>query len=206
MMSRTRRFRSVVRGIFAAGEIRCSAKTMSRIFSAGIYPDSVVVGLVVAKRRRKNVRRHSRSASRYVCGTRVDAGAVIRLITLSFSGGTERKETRENLASDAAAGGDLFAVGLVTPPALVTARRGLLRRSGAANAAGRPQALLQLQQLAHEVQVRADDRARILHQLVRLHHRQALVPHYVGDGDRRATRHAGLTMHQHAAAGLPRFL
>lgn len=34
-----------------------------------------VVVVIVAKRRRKNVRRHSRSASRYVCGTRVDASA-----------------------------------------------------------------------------------------------------------------------------------
>lgn len=130
--------------------------------------------------------------------------ALIRF--LPFSRGTERKETRENLASDAAAGGDLFAVGLVTPPALVTARRGLLRRSGTADAAGRPQTLFQLQQLAHEVQVRADDRTRVLHQFVRLHHRQAFVSHYVGDGDRRAARYAGLTMHQHAAASFSRLL
>lgn len=88
----------------------------------------------------------------------------------------------------------------------MTACRGLLGRAGAADTAGRSQALLKLQQLTHEIQIRTDDRTCVLHQLVRLYHRQTLVPHYVGDRDRCTARHAGLTVHQHAAAGLPRFL
>lgn len=57
----------------------------------------------------------------------------------------ERDRYEEAPVSDAAAGGDLFAVGLVTPPALVTACRGLLRRAGSADTAGRSQALFELQ-------------------------------------------------------------
>lgn len=146
--------------------------------------------------------------------------------TIRYSRKRPEEDTREGPVSDAAAGGDyLLAVRLMTPSALVTAtrrrrrcrrrrrrrrwrcrrRRGLLR-CGVGDITWRPQALLELQQLTHEVQVRADDRTRVLHQFVRLHHRQAFVPHYISDRDCCAARYTSLTVHQHAASSLPRFL
>lgn len=133
---------------------------------------------------------------------------------------SKKKKIRETVpVSDATTGGDhLFTIRLMTPPALMTAtcrcrrcRRRRCRRFGifrrrVDDIAGRPQTLLEFQQLTHEVQIRTDDWTRALHQLVRLHHRQALVSHYVGDCNRRAARHAGLTMYQHATSGFPRFL
>ena len=97
-----------------------------------------------------------------------------------------------SLGSDAAAGSDLLVVLLMRPTTLVATLRFL---RGGSHTAGRPQTLLELQQLPHEVQVRADDWPRVLHKFVRLHHRQALVPHYVRDRDRRAARHSCLTVH-----------
>lgn len=137
-----------------------------------------------------------------------------------YSRKNQKKKIRETVpVSNATTGGDhLFTIRLVTPPALMTAtcrcrrcrRRRCCRygifRSRVDDIAGRPQTLLELQQLTHEVQIRTDDWTRALHQLIRLHHRQALVSHYVGDCNRRAARHAGLTMYQHTTSGFPRFL
>lgn len=97
---------------------------------------------------------------------------------------TDRAQRVETVSSHAAPGRDLLAVLLMRPATLMTALR-LLGRRG--DAAGRPQALFELQQLAHEVQIRADDRPRVLHQLVRFHHGETFVPHYVRDRDRRTT-------------------
>lgn len=56
------------------------------------------------------------------------------------------------------------------------------------------QVLLQLQQLAHEVEVRRDDRAGQFHHLVCFQQRDGLVPHDVGDGNRCAATDTGLTV------------
>lgn len=135
-------------------------------------------------------------------------------------------EKDDSPISDAAAGRDNFlagGIGLVTPSALVATtcrrrrcrcrrrrrrrrcRRGFVVRR-ANDVAGRPQTLLELKKLTHEVQIRTDDRTRVLHQFIRVHHRQSLVPHYVSNCDRGTARNASLTVHQHAASGLPRFL
>jgi len=90
-----------------------------------------------------------------------------------------RRYERGGPISDATARGDHFhVVRLMTPSALMAAtrcrrrrgsrrrrrrrRRGFLRR-GAADVAGRPQALLKLQQLAHEIQIGTDDWTYVFH-------------------------------------------
>lgn len=107
--------------------------------------------------------------------------------------------------SDTAAAGDFLVVLLVTPAILMATRR-LLLWGVIIDSTGRPESLLELQQLSHEVEVRADDGTRVLHQLVSLHHRQAHVSHYVGDCYRRAARYARLTVHEDAPTRFPCFL
>ena len=65
---------------------------------------------------------------------------------------------------------------------------------------------LELEKLAHEVEVGCDNRALLFHGLVRVHHGHRGAAHQVGDGQRGRSRHARLTVDQHAAAGLPGFL
>lgn len=70
----------------------------------------------------------------------------------------------------------------------------------------RNQRLLQLQQLAHKVQVRRDDRTGQLHHLVRFQQRNGLVPHDVGYRDCSATADSGLTVQQHGRTSFPGLL
>lgn len=65
---------------------------------------------------------------------------------------------------------------------------------------GQRQSLLELEQLAHEVQVRRDDGTALLHQSVRLDEAQLRVAHQVSDGNRRRPRDARVTVHEHGAA------
>lgn len=64
-------------------------------------------------------------------------------------------------------------------------------------------ALLQLQQLSHEVQVWRYDWTGRLDHFVRIHHGQLSVAHDVRYGHGRRPRYTGLTVNQHASAGLP---
>lgn len=65
------------------------------------------------------------------------------------------------------------------------------------------QILLQLQQLAHEVEVRRDDGAGQFHHLVRFQQGHGLVPHDVGYGNGGTAADAGLTVEQHGGTFFP---
>lgn len=65
------------------------------------------------------------------------------------------------------------------------------------------QILLQLQQLAHEVQIGRDDRPGHFHQLVGLQQGERLVPHDVGDGNGGAPRNPRVAVQQHSGTRFP---
>lgn len=65
---------------------------------------------------------------------------------------------------------------------------------------------LPLHQLAHEVEVGRDDGPPRLHELVRVDHGAARVLHEVRDDHGGRAGHAGLAVHQHALARLPRLV
>lgn len=70
----------------------------------------------------------------------------------------------------------------------------------------RPEALLKLEELAHEVEVRGDDGAGGLDQLVSFNHAHPPVLHDIGDGYRRRSRDTSLAVDQHAAVTFLRLL
>lgn len=71
---------------------------------------------------------------------------------------------------------------------------------------GTAQTLLELEQLAHKVQIGRDYGTALLDESVRLDEREPGVTHQVRDGDGRRARDARVTMHQHGAAVRSRLL
>ena len=65
------------------------------------------------------------------------------------------------------------------------------------------QALLQLHQLTHEVEVRRNDGTFRLDEFVSVAHAHQSVLHNVGDGDCGRARDASLTVDQHSTVSLP---
>ena len=78
--------------------------------------------------------------------------------------------------------------------------------SGRERIGGPPQSLLELEQLAHEVQVRRDDGSALLDEGVGFDEAELRVAHQIRDGDGGRARDARVAVDQHGAAVRSRFL
>jgi len=71
---------------------------------------------------------------------------------------------------------------------------------------GSLKALLELEQLAHEVQIGRNDGTPLLDHRVGLDQSERRVTHQVGDGDGRRSRNSRVAMDQHGSVRFPRFI